>query len=51
MLTTEHGVLPSSVTLEITETKAAEDSVRLLDIATRLRLKGYRLSVDERQSM
>ena len=46
-LTTDNGVLPSAVTLEITETKAASDSVRLLDIATRLRLKGYRLSVDD----
>ena len=46
-LTSEHGVLPSTITLELTETKAASDNLRVLDIAARLRLKGYRLSVDD----
>jgi EAL domain-containing protein (putative c-di-GMP-specific phosphodiesterase class I)/FixJ family two-component response regulator len=41
------GVPPGHVTLEITETKVARDAVRVIDVATRLRLKGFRLSIDD----
>jgi EAL domain-containing protein (putative c-di-GMP-specific phosphodiesterase class I) len=35
------------ITLEITETAVAHDAVHLLDVASRLRLKGFALSVDD----
>ncbi len=35
------------VTFELTETAAMEDSVRLLDVLTRLRLKGFHLAIDD----
>jgi EAL domain-containing protein (putative c-di-GMP-specific phosphodiesterase class I) len=35
------------VTLELTETYVARDAVRLIDVATRLRLKGFTLSIDD----
>jgi EAL domain-containing protein (putative c-di-GMP-specific phosphodiesterase class I) len=35
------------VTLELTETQAASDPVRMMDVATRLRLKRFSLSVDD----
>ena len=40
------GVPPTMITLELTET-ATHDVTDLLDIATRLRLKGPRLSIDD----
>ena len=43
----EHRVPASHVTLEITETVVVHDAVRLLDVATRLRLKGFSLSIDD----
>jgi len=36
-----------SITLEITETAVAHDAVRMLEVATRLRLKGFKLSIDD----
>jgi EAL domain-containing protein (putative c-di-GMP-specific phosphodiesterase class I)/ActR/RegA family two-component response regulator len=41
-----HGVVPSTVTIEVPESFVTRDAVRMLDIATRLRMKGFRLSLD-----
>lgn len=41
------GVPPSAITLEITETEVARNVVRLVDVAMRLRLRGFHLSVDD----
>jgi EAL domain-containing protein (putative c-di-GMP-specific phosphodiesterase class I)/CheY-like chemotaxis protein len=35
------------VTLELTETAAMDDPVRLIDVFTRLRMKGFHLSIDD----
>ncbi len=43
----EHKVEPEFITLELTETYVARDAVRLIDVATRLRLKGFSLSIDD----
>jgi EAL domain-containing protein (putative c-di-GMP-specific phosphodiesterase class I)/AmiR/NasT family two-component response regulator len=43
----EHKVEPECITLELTETYVARDAVRLIDVATRLRLKGFSLSIDD----
>jgi EAL domain-containing protein (putative c-di-GMP-specific phosphodiesterase class I) len=43
----EHRVEPEWITLELTETYVARDPVRLIDVATRLRLKGFSLSIDD----
>ena len=43
----EHRVEPDCITLELTETHVARDAVRLIDVATRLRLKGFTLSIDD----
>jgi EAL domain-containing protein (putative c-di-GMP-specific phosphodiesterase class I)/AmiR/NasT family two-component response regulator len=43
----EHHVPAGNITLEITETAVAHDAVRLLDVATRLRLRGFSLSIDD----
>jgi EAL domain-containing protein (putative c-di-GMP-specific phosphodiesterase class I) len=43
----QHRVPTASVTLEVTETAVAHDALRLLDVATRLRLKGFALSIDD----
>ncbi|HVZ50253.1 MAG TPA: EAL domain-containing response regulator [Gemmatimonadaceae bacterium] len=43
----EAGVSPDRVTLEITERSVAEDAIRMLDVATRLRLKGFNLAIDD----
>lgn len=42
-----HGVDPSRIVLELTETSAMEDPVASLDMLTRLRMKGFRLSLDD----
>jgi EAL domain-containing protein (putative c-di-GMP-specific phosphodiesterase class I) len=42
-----HRVEPEWITLELTETYVARDAVRLVDVATRLRLKGFTLSIDD----
>ncbi|HUY68031.1 MAG TPA: EAL domain-containing response regulator, partial [Alphaproteobacteria bacterium] len=41
------GVPPDCMTLEITETLAMSHALEALDILTRLRLKGFRLSIDD----
>jgi EAL domain-containing protein (putative c-di-GMP-specific phosphodiesterase class I) len=41
------GVAPGQLTLELTETAATEDTLKAMDILTRLRLKGFRLSIDD----
>jgi len=38
---------PSLLTLELTETGAMRGAVQMMDILTRLRLKGFRLSIDD----
>jgi EAL domain-containing protein (putative c-di-GMP-specific phosphodiesterase class I)/ActR/RegA family two-component response regulator len=38
---------PDHVTLELTETAAMDDPVRLIDVFTRLRMKGFHLSIDD----
>ncbi len=43
----EHQVEPEFITLEVTETFIASDAVRMIDVATRLRLKGFTLSIDD----
>lgn len=43
----EHNVPTGQITLELTETAVVHDAVRLLDVATRLRLKGFLLSIDD----
>lgn len=46
-LCARRGVSPSRIMFELTESALAEDSTVLLDIVTRLRLKGFRLSIDD----
>jgi len=46
-ITTRAGLATSKVTLEITESKLADDLDSLLDITTRLRLKGFLLAIDD----
>jgi len=43
----EHRVEPEWITLELRETDVAPDAVRLVDVATRLRLKGFTLAIDD----
>jgi EAL domain-containing protein (putative c-di-GMP-specific phosphodiesterase class I)/AmiR/NasT family two-component response regulator len=40
-------VPPERITLEVTETQIARDAIRMIDVAARLRLKGFRLSIDD----
>lgn len=42
-----HGLAPSHLALELTESSLAADATALLDIMARLRLKGFRLSLDD----
>lgn len=42
-----HATNPSSVILEVTETSAITDKVLSLDLLTRFRLMGFRLSIDD----
>jgi EAL domain-containing protein (putative c-di-GMP-specific phosphodiesterase class I) len=46
-LCVEAQVPARDVTLEVTETQVARDAIRMIDVATRLRLKGFSLSVDD----
>lgn len=46
-MTLRAGLTPDRVTLEITESKLADDVDSLLDITTRLRLKGFLLAIDD----
>ncbi|HVJ32521.1 MAG TPA: EAL domain-containing response regulator [Terriglobia bacterium] len=41
------GLPPDRVTFELTETAAMQDGIKLLDVLTRLRLKGFHLSIDD----
>jgi len=43
----KHGVLPTDVTIEITETGLIRELARTLDTLTRLRMKGVKLSIDD----
>jgi EAL domain-containing protein (putative c-di-GMP-specific phosphodiesterase class I) len=43
----KHGVPPSSLILEVTESAAMADTLRAMDILTRFRLKGMGLSMDD----
>lgn len=43
----EHDIDPDMIILEITESGAMADVSRVMDVLTRLRLKGFRLSVDD----
>jgi EAL domain-containing protein (putative c-di-GMP-specific phosphodiesterase class I)/FixJ family two-component response regulator len=46
-LARDAGVPPESITLEVTETHVALDAIKMIEVATRLRLKGFRLSIDD----
>jgi EAL domain-containing protein (putative c-di-GMP-specific phosphodiesterase class I) len=41
------GFAPDRLTLELTETAAMDDPVRLIDVLTRFRIKGFHLSIDD----
>jgi EAL domain-containing protein (putative c-di-GMP-specific phosphodiesterase class I) len=41
------GVAPASIILELTETGAMREAVQMMDVLTRLRLKGFTLSIDD----
>jgi EAL domain-containing protein (putative c-di-GMP-specific phosphodiesterase class I) len=43
----KHGVIPATVTIEITESGLIEELWRTLDILTRLRMKQIKLSIDD----
>lgn len=43
----EYGIPPKRITLEITETQISHDFSLSLDILTRLRIKGFGLSIDD----
>ena len=43
----QYSVMPQEVMLELTETGAMDDPVTSLDILTRLRMKGFQLSIDD----
>ncbi|MEQ6291918.1 PAS domain S-box protein [Vogesella sp. GCM10023246] len=46
-LARQYGVAPGDIMLEITETRLGRDHVMCLDILTRLRIKGFGLSIDD----
>jgi EAL domain-containing protein (putative c-di-GMP-specific phosphodiesterase class I) len=41
------GIEPAFLTLELTETGAMRAAVQMMDVLTRLRLKGFKLSIDD----
>ncbi|MGH8442510.1 MAG: EAL domain-containing response regulator [Nevskiaceae bacterium] len=41
------GVPPARITLEVTETEVMSDVAAVLNVLTRLRLKGFRLAIDD----
>ena len=41
------SIEPAFVTLELTETGAMREAVQMMDVLTRLRLKGFKLSIDD----
>ncbi|MEX2648393.1 MAG: EAL domain-containing response regulator [Alphaproteobacteria bacterium] len=46
-LCAKHAVPTESITLELTETASAQDPLRMLDILTRFRIKGFKLAIDD----
>lgn len=42
-----HGIKPHQVILEVTETTAMDNPTEMLDILTRLRIKGFGLAIDD----
>ena len=46
-LVTDHRICPSSIILEITESQIIDEISRPLEILTRLRMKGFGLSLDD----
>jgi len=43
----ECGIDPDTMILELTETGATRDALQMMEMLTRLRLKGFRLSIDD----
>jgi EAL domain-containing protein (putative c-di-GMP-specific phosphodiesterase class I) len=43
----QHDMEPSRIVFELTETATMQDAVLMMDVATRLRLKGFRLAIDD----
>jgi EAL domain-containing protein (putative c-di-GMP-specific phosphodiesterase class I) len=43
----EHGVSPKQISLELTETATSRDAMSLKAILSRIRLKGFRLAIDD----
>lgn len=43
----DYGLSPDRIILELTETYAMSDPMTTLDVLTRLRMKGFRLSIDD----
>jgi EAL domain-containing protein (putative c-di-GMP-specific phosphodiesterase class I)/FixJ family two-component response regulator len=43
----QHGLNPSQLILEITESALMQELTKSLDVLTRLRMKGFRLSIDD----
>lgn len=41
------GIDPALMTLELTETSATHEPLQMMDVLTRLRLKGFKLSIDD----
>lgn len=46
-LCAHHGVAPTQICLELTETVAMANPVQMLEILSRLRLKGFQLAIDD----
>jgi len=46
-LVERHGLSPSQIILEITESALMHELITSLDILTRLRMKGFELSIDD----
>ena len=46
-LTKKHKVDNRALTVEVTETQVNDDVIRMLDVATRLRLKSFGLAIDD----
>jgi EAL domain-containing protein (putative c-di-GMP-specific phosphodiesterase class I)/CheY-like chemotaxis protein len=43
----QFGVSPQRITLEVTETEVMADAARVLNVLSRLRLKGFQLAIDD----
>jgi EAL domain-containing protein (putative c-di-GMP-specific phosphodiesterase class I) len=43
----EYGVTPNQISLELTETATTHDAMRLKAVLSRIRLKGFRLAIDD----